>query len=657
MNALANFDHLVEVIVEKSESVFLWLAVVTQNLRQGPANGWEAARIEAELKRLPQEMEDLFEYLFTSIPDLDRRRAYQILAMVLKFEPYESKLFSLACLYLDDFEQDPNFALKIDAQKNDLVVYRNDKARILELYTERTTKAQKVIHRYCRGLVEIRYRSAEKQELASSENVLFVHRSAVEFIEEHMKTAPDVDKLADAEVIELISRLHLAAFLDSNVRFLCPNHWSQLYTDIIHMRALGSVDREPYVYLERLTLAIQQKFPAWLEYPTWNTFPVEVFRDSSNGMVAVKFRISTTTFISRLRSPIHLTAYIGTVDYAQWKLKRHPHLAKDPCIGADLLQCLRCGLRIDELPSNLGPYKSCVEILLPFTILDSVKGMSWVQCFYCAVRSIKEESGELATRDSDSSWDDSAMKKMNHSFAMWFIDIILEKVKRINLDILNNRTCANESGGVSEGYETSQLSEQGTESDAAQRNPWFNSPREGLHWDPSTEPLSLRQYFQLWDLPYKEATVELLDGAYAPITCDDQEKIAVVPGDATNVASGTDSPLPKTRILRDQIDELFKSLSTIFSSQKASTSETNKESTSAPGAPCDHPEHTPKKLGYLLKLHGGQWHRWIYCSIFVVVGVLGMFFYCFLDLLLTRAREHRYSMRDGSFLVWLEMMR
>jgi hypothetical protein len=221
------------------------LALVALNVRTGWDDGYDLARVEAELKSLPSEMKELFEHLFKSIPDLDLRRAYQTFAMVLEFEPYSSKLISLACLYLDDFERF-QFAMEDDAQKNDSTLEELNEYQILEWYTRRNIEARRLVHRYCKGLFEVREGSVDIPSCCSNKPGLLVHqhislvqRSAVEFIQQHMETTLAANQPNHSGVIGTISQLHLAVLLQLHAGFQTSHYWLHLHSDIISMRALN----------------------------------------------------------------------------------------------------------------------------------------------------------------------------------------------------------------------------------------------------------------------------------------------------------------------------------------------------------------------------------------------------------------------------------
>jgi hypothetical protein len=112
-------ERMVRRIVAKAEGVFLWVALVTKNVRQGIEDGLNLASVEAELDALPGELDDLFSYLLRSISTTQQQRAHQIFALVLAFQPYSTRLSLHACLNLDDFKKGPQFAVKLELQETE----------------------------------------------------------------------------------------------------------------------------------------------------------------------------------------------------------------------------------------------------------------------------------------------------------------------------------------------------------------------------------------------------------------------------------------------------------------------------------------------------------------------------------------------------------
>ena len=99
-------ERLVQDITERADGIFLWVNLVVKRFCEALEDGRGIATFQAELAALPTELEALFEYLLLSIPKTQLKKAYQIFAMVLQDEQYETKLSLLSCLYMDAYAAD-----------------------------------------------------------------------------------------------------------------------------------------------------------------------------------------------------------------------------------------------------------------------------------------------------------------------------------------------------------------------------------------------------------------------------------------------------------------------------------------------------------------------------------------------------------------------
>ncbi|KAI0140417.1 hypothetical protein GGR57DRAFT_488135 [Xylariaceae sp. FL1272] len=80
--ALPNSNQTVEMvneIVEKAHGVFIWVAIVLKVVEMGVINGNTVPELKAKIRAFPTELGDLYDHLFHSIHECDRRKAYQTL--------------------------------------------------------------------------------------------------------------------------------------------------------------------------------------------------------------------------------------------------------------------------------------------------------------------------------------------------------------------------------------------------------------------------------------------------------------------------------------------------------------------------------------------------------------------------------------------------
>ncbi|KAK1656493.1 hypothetical protein BDP81DRAFT_488093 [Colletotrichum phormii] len=71
-------------IVEKAQGIFFWTAVVAKDIREQIANGNDPENLIQQINQLPEEINDLFAHILHSLTARDQRRAYQVLAVLLR---------------------------------------------------------------------------------------------------------------------------------------------------------------------------------------------------------------------------------------------------------------------------------------------------------------------------------------------------------------------------------------------------------------------------------------------------------------------------------------------------------------------------------------------------------------------------------------------
>jgi hypothetical protein len=218
-----------------------------------------------ELATLPTELEALFEHLLLSISKTQLKKTYQIFAMVLQYEQYETKLSLLFCLYLDAYAVDPQFAMKDSNIPG--VPDSEDAEKLKSWHDDQIVKARKFLQGYCKGLVEdrdspdlLRAPISQWEGSAGSKCILFVHRTIVEFLQR-----PDIrdtmsHQQSGFDPVEGISQLHLAEILPMS-RYLIDSHvWATMYGTTFDMRYSNGKDRSTFDYLMRLESVIFVKY-------------------------------------------------------------------------------------------------------------------------------------------------------------------------------------------------------------------------------------------------------------------------------------------------------------------------------------------------------------------------------------------------------------
>ena len=109
--------ELTRAIVDNAHGIFLWVVLVTKRIREQIENGISAGALRREINTLPQELDDLFPaHILDALPKSDLKRAYQTFAMVLELDRHDLSCYLslLAYSFLDDYNEDPSFALQED---------------------------------------------------------------------------------------------------------------------------------------------------------------------------------------------------------------------------------------------------------------------------------------------------------------------------------------------------------------------------------------------------------------------------------------------------------------------------------------------------------------------------------------------------------------
>ncbi|OAL55182.1 hypothetical protein IQ07DRAFT_465732, partial [Pyrenochaeta sp. DS3sAY3a] len=173
-------EKIVRMVVEHSDGIFLWVALVVKRLRDCMDVDRSLGALERELRGLPRELEDLFIHLLESLPESHPKITYQAFAIMDFLAP--EKMTLLAFSFLDDYQTNKRFAMAGDFPNESM------DAENLEKYL---TKARKKLKRYCQGLLEAQ-ETLEAQAISEPSiygTVLeYVHRSVPEFLEKHQKT-------------------------------------------------------------------------------------------------------------------------------------------------------------------------------------------------------------------------------------------------------------------------------------------------------------------------------------------------------------------------------------------------------------------------------------------------------------------------------------
>jgi hypothetical protein len=292
---------LFKAIADKADGIFLWVAIVVKSLRERLEDGYDLPALNRELDTYPQELDPLFKYILKSISRPACQKVYQITAMLDKLKAYDLNLSLLSVSFLENFEDDPEFAMQDTFPFSNL---DDDSLRI------RLDLMRKKLNGYCKGLLEIK--DGYIPSSYSGFIIAYAHRSIPEFLHTWEQEADTTRGLKKIDVENAISQLILA---ELRTRMYPSRSVSQTLSltvySIIKMRALRSLDQSPFVFLEYLD----------------RTLPEEIYSPSHfQQSIAIsnfkEFWLGPGKAALYLASPFLISAFLGQSGYPMWKIAK-----------------------------------------------------------------------------------------------------------------------------------------------------------------------------------------------------------------------------------------------------------------------------------------------------------------------------------------------
>jgi hypothetical protein len=315
-------EQLVTEILDRSDGIFLWVALVVKDLRERLEDDYSFLELRKELASLPQELEALFSHLLASIRVSSRTTAYLIFSMVHRLETYSFKLPLHTCSFLDDYQKDPLFAFQAD-----LSCVKWDATRL----SIRNARTRKKINGHCRGLVDI----VEFSDFGDQEWYLaFTHRSILEFLQEPSFQHEMETQLRGVVIEDIVSQILFADIQCRDDSCLNDRVLGRYVYAIISMRTRLNLDLPPYNYLFNLNLVVAEK-----------TGGVEVHELISQCSKCYSCVSSAGNYVSLedpesvLTSPFYLSACCGNPNFVTWMLT-NKYTVEDQLARAFLINCL-----------------------------------------------------------------------------------------------------------------------------------------------------------------------------------------------------------------------------------------------------------------------------------------------------------------------------
>lgn len=293
--------NLIDAIVKKADGIFLWVAVVVKSLRERLEDGYDLPALKKELDTYPKELDPLFTHILKSISRSASQKVYQISAMIDLLNSYELNLSLFSTSFLENFEDDPEFAMRDTFPFPSLDV---DSLRI------RQDSMGKRLNGYCKGLLEIRVGETPTSKSASI--VTYTHRSVPEFLQTWKQEA-DTNLGLDKFNLEIaISQLILAELRATNDR---PRDNSRILSlticSIIKMRALRSLDQAPFAFLEYLQSTLLEDNSSASD--SWR---YQISQTVSRSTWFEPFGTGPELFVT---SPFIISTLLGQNRYSIWK--------------------------------------------------------------------------------------------------------------------------------------------------------------------------------------------------------------------------------------------------------------------------------------------------------------------------------------------------
>lgn len=174
-----NQEHvqaLIDVIVDRSCGVFLWVFVVVNSLLEGLRDGDTVRELQDRVDDMPLELEDLYNHMLDRIPPKYRKQASEMLQLVM------ANLHGFHGLgYITPM---PAIQLSFSLDAPDQAIESSHGLIPEEEAIKRVTQIELRLMSRCLGLLELRNprASTSKSKRSSTATVELLHRTAIEFL-------------------------------------------------------------------------------------------------------------------------------------------------------------------------------------------------------------------------------------------------------------------------------------------------------------------------------------------------------------------------------------------------------------------------------------------------------------------------------------------
>ncbi|KAK5652264.1 hypothetical protein OQA88_10612 [Cercophora sp. LCS_1] len=264
-------------ITNKAEGIFLWVALVVKQMRDQLENGADADTLIHLVDSLPDELDNLYEYILKSLSKSDRKRAYQTLAIVAPSKRWRLPVSLFAYSFLDNYNHNKTFAERDDFSQ---------KGMCGMTFEERVLLGRKRLNGWCKGLVE-----SASTIYYTHRTIDYTHRSIPEFLERKDISDEMESFLVGYNAVEALSQLHLAeSRLGSihNQGRIALGDISERISPLLVMRKAYSLDQAPFTFLRSLdTWVDTANLPLWREWELRPIYAQICIRLSNEGWTGI----------------------------------------------------------------------------------------------------------------------------------------------------------------------------------------------------------------------------------------------------------------------------------------------------------------------------------------------------------------------------------
>ncbi|KAI1458952.1 hypothetical protein F4805DRAFT_456345 [Annulohypoxylon moriforme] len=211
-------NKLVSEVVQKSNGVFLWVALVVKLLDDACDDEDNFQGLERKIDFLPPEVRDLFDELFNSIHESDRDESAQTFTIALKLLKNERgmRLSLLRYSLLDDCNVNPLFASSIDFLDKKFLDWDD------EAIGKRLKRARKRLYKRCKGLLEVIEGDDDPlilrpedglpgfKDTHLSQRISLIHRSIQEYLEEKQISEERATRTKNFDAVHAICKTYAA---------------------------------------------------------------------------------------------------------------------------------------------------------------------------------------------------------------------------------------------------------------------------------------------------------------------------------------------------------------------------------------------------------------------------------------------------------------